>query len=344
MIKKKIIFIQAAIVIFWLTMMTFLIRDHVIKRDYGKPVEITPDELTLKWKDKEEWMKVSLSGKQVGVYLMKIIRDIASDEFRVVNRLNIEPRLIGYAVPISLDSVIYLKSNFVISEFVVNIKALFKKILICGLNQGSDLFIRWDVNGAESFAKIEMTKQASFYNAIIPALSSQRDLQVGKTFKIPAYDPIWASNLGEVVYTVKARQKIELNKKEFQAFRVETTLGNMKTVSYVLPTGDVLRQELPYNITLERMSKADAMQRYSAMSKEPQYKRIVRKDFISRSKNLKDMILPDDTDATTTLSSAAAGALASSDISGKFGQGSSPVGIFNIFSSLFKIEPKNDKK
>ncbi len=286
--NKKTMIAGFCITAFWFVMMGLLFKDYIISSPNSTPVDISPSELTLKWENREEWMRILLSGKEAGFYVMRIRKDETNREYRVVNRMKMKIGILGQQIPVSMDSSMFLREDFILNEFIMQIKTFMTSVFIHGLTQGTDLLIRWNFAGKESFVRLNMNKQVSLYNAIIPVLSSQGDLRVGKTFQIPAFDPIWESVGGDVLFEVKSKEQILLNGKEFETFKVETTLRNLKTISYVLSNGNILRQELPYGIILERMLVTPQSSEYDELKLDPKFKRLTRSEFLSKTVKLSD--------------------------------------------------------
>ena len=280
-LKKKLLFIGVVITIFWLVMMFTLVKNHLLRERKAIPVEITPSELTLKLKNREEWMLVLFLGKKAGIHLLKITKE--KGEYQVINRLRMRINLLAQTIPISMDSVVYLDNFFILNELGIEISIFSQNFHIHGLMQGIDLYLRWNFSGQENLSRIELDKQVSLYNTVVPIISNQYPLKVGKTYKISAFDPVWQNIGGEVFVHIVSKETITFNNREFDTFKIETSLGSLKTYSYALSNGTVLRQELPYGITLERIGRKNAVQLFPNLLNGPVLQRMSQKDFFSKS-------------------------------------------------------------
>ncbi|HPB31739.1 MAG TPA: hypothetical protein PLB62_09820 [Candidatus Sumerlaeota bacterium] len=268
--KSRIIGIL--IVLFWLGMMLSLFRDSLPFGLCGRPArDLSPQALADNWQDQTEWMRIFHNGVPVGAMKSEVLRVSESEESYMLSvRILFDIRIafIPIARNISLTAASRLDPLFTLEDFDVHFKMARTHFNIQGhaIPEG----IRYRVlQGASSAAgEIPMDTPPSLLDAVQGVMGSRLTLRKGAAWRIPVYDPIWNRSGGEARVAVIGKESIVLNHVTLDAWRIETTLNSMVSVTWVDDDGRVLMRSPMSGILMQRAEPADIMSQYPIF-KEP---------------------------------------------------------------------------
>lgn len=251
--KRKLFHLLGILIVcFWLLMM-----GHLVKRleFSGNALEKTsvaaPGDIGTAQK---EWKEIFLKDRKVG-YSVSFIRPFQKGYFmqdEVFLRLN----LMGFDKGIYTLTQTNADENFILKDFVFKMTSGVVSYNVSGRVEGNRLFVKTGT-GIEQDEREIMLSEPPVISAGMEHLFKTRKIHVGETFRIPFFDPSTMVQR-EADFEVVGIESLEINRLEYNAYRVETEMwGNPITV-WVDETGGILKEEGFMGLIIIRSSAANA--------------------------------------------------------------------------------------
>ena len=115
---------------------------------------------------------------------------------------------------------------------------------------GSDLIVTTRTGGRAETQTIPFESRDAFAHDLA-AMQGLGDLRVGRRWFIQNFNPLTGRHTPGLV-EVRRRETITWRGEQVETFLVVSGAGGMEVRAWVRPDGEVLRQELPIGLTLER--------------------------------------------------------------------------------------------
>ncbi len=265
--KAKII--GVAITLFWLAMMSTLLKERLLVHSHSSDImEITPVSLAANWQNQEEWMRILYKGNPVGAAMASIRKRATGDGYLMTSRLTFQSKLFGITKKVSTKASALLDKSFVLRRFAVDVEMAKISWSISGIVRGRHLFYRFKRGANETTGKIELEKPPSLLDAVRSTVGYHIPLKVGKTYRIPVFDPVWSAGGGIAEVRVVKKESLTIGDVNYKTFRVETTLNNITTVSWVSPDGKVLQRRLMPDIIMQAAPESEIVKEYPAFAQD----------------------------------------------------------------------------
>jgi hypothetical protein len=248
--KTKIV--GALITIFWLTMMVLLVKNTLMSRNMpGSTHRLDPSTLAENWRDYEEWMLIGSAEKPQGASMTEFRRLSEGAGYAMTSRLILPIQLGDFREALHLAAVVRLNSQFTLSQFRVRMTFFRNSWQLEGLVQEKNLLYKIARNSHQTVNVLRIRKPLTLLEGASSLLTRNFQLEVGKTYRIDAFDPLWMFQKGEVTITVAEWETINIGGRSYGAYRIETQLGNFTTASWVDEQGRTLRRQLTSTIVME---------------------------------------------------------------------------------------------
>jgi len=259
--KAKII--SAFIILFWFGMMFTLVKDRLYRTIFlPKSSDLAPGALASKWKDQEEWMRIVYKGIPVGAMATEI-KKLASDEgYLLSSRLLFQIRFLTLTNSVLMTASAELDEEFILTKFLVNFDMAKTSWKIRGRLDRNRLLYRMERDGSVQAGTIPLEKSASLLDAVHSMAAKNIPLKVGHTYQIPVYDPIWNTGGGIARVYVAKKETITLGDKKFQTFRIETTLNNITSTSWVDEDGRTLMRQIMPGVMMLAAAREEILAQY----------------------------------------------------------------------------------
>ena len=259
--KQKIM--GAAIVLFWVAMMFTLVRDRLdFSRGKGEVSELSPIALASRWQDQEEWMQLLYKGIEVGAMNITMKKRDKGPGYLLTSRLLFQIRFLSWSKSVVMNASAVLDELFILQKFLVQFRVADISSEVKGFYQKERLFFRVQRGGEASVGTLDLEHPPSLLDAVKTTVGRELPLEVGRTFTIPAYDPVWGSGQGTAEISIVSRETIILDESQYQAFRVETTLGDFTTVAWMDEEGSTLLRQVTPDLTMKRSSRSEILASY----------------------------------------------------------------------------------
>ena len=100
-------------------------------------------------------------------------------------------------------------------------------------------------------------------------LITQRfNLIPGESYRVPVFDPLWNFSGGDVVITVVGTEKLDINGKRYEVYRVVTNLGKFQIVTWVTEAGETVKRKVGEQLVMEKISHEQAIKLFPELDKE----------------------------------------------------------------------------
>ncbi len=132
------------------------------------------------------------------------------------------------------------------------------RILYISVANGSDV----------SKSKVALQNSISMAEALRPILSRQMKIETGSKMSTPIIDPLTGLSRGTLAVEIQMQEEISVNGKEMQAFRVESSIGDIQTLMWINPEGQILRRQLLGNLFMERTTKEEALKQAPSLAEK----------------------------------------------------------------------------
>ncbi len=250
----------AGITLFWLGMMFTLVRDEILpKRRAEALAEVTvqPASLVRDWKDVEEYVAVRFANRTVGAGVTRIAqRRVKEAGFTADVRFALDFDLFGVTRRILIRGGAELDAGFDVLAFHLLADLSPLNLSITGHEQAGELLVEVNQGGKVARARYTLERRISLLEAVRPIAQRNFAIRPGATIALPVVDPVWSMQVGIVEIAVRNRERIQLDGKDVEAYRVETRLNELVSTSWVDEKGATLRRQLAGGFFLDRSDTA----------------------------------------------------------------------------------------
>lgn len=269
------------IVIFWLTMMALLIRDHVLP-DGSKSdlLEVSAALLDQDWEDFEEWMDLQVLGKSRGVSYTKIEKVASGLNYAACNRTWLDLGAMAGGDLFRLETVALLDSEFNLRRAKATAQVYDMEMLFLARVATKRLLFRWQLGDKIRVGRQTLDGPISLMNAIRPLVTQRFELKVGQIYRLPVLDSTWSLSRGMAQIRVEAIEPMEVEGKSIDTFRVVTQLGTFATTTWVDRRGQVIRRRFP-GLVMERTDPETARAKFKGIDAPIEPPRMTRADFLA---------------------------------------------------------------
>ncbi len=242
---------------------------------------VSPDMLTVVWKDYTQFMWIERGGERIGVYMLEVqrARDNKSYEFSTRARLRLDA--FNQKIPVQLDVSVLLNELFEMQTFQGRLDAAGEIVSVDALTEGKDLYYQLKgpeflVQGGGTASRIALQEPVMLADAIRPVVTQSGRLRVGSKWSAMASDPISGQFSVPVRVEVVAWEGIEIEGEKFDAYRVTETAGETVTTSWYDSDGEVLKTDLGNGLVMLRADREKVFAQYKELSVPPNFPEINR--------------------------------------------------------------------
>lgn len=240
------------VVAFWIVMIGLLIkRQEFSGTAYERSFEGDKVEIDSGLK---EWKEIFLKDRKVG-YSISFIRPFQGGYFiqdEVFLRLN----LMGMDKGIYTITQTNTDENFILKDFVFKMKSGLVSYNISGNVEGDLLTVKTGEGKDQQASEIRLS-EPPVISAGMEHLFKTRKIQVGDTFRVSFFDPSTLVQK-EAILKVADRESLNINRIEYDSYRVETEMFGSLITLWVDESGLILKEEGFMGLVMIRSSAANA--------------------------------------------------------------------------------------
>lgn len=278
--KAKII--GGVITVFWLIMMGLLVKNTMLTGNRpGATVRLDPSTLAENWHDYEEWMLIGTRKTPRGASMTKSKRLPQDAGYAVSSRLVLPVHVGNFRQAVHLTAIVHLDPEFTLSQFRVLMTFYGNTWQLDGLVRGKNLFYKITRNSNRTVNVLHLRRPLTLLEGASSLLTKNLQLEVGKTYRLNVFDPLWMFQRGEVTIKVVKREPISVGGYTYEAYRIESQLGNFTTVSWVDEEGNTLRRQLMGTISMEAAPSSEVIKLFPEFQEPIELPELTANDFQS---------------------------------------------------------------
>jgi len=253
-LKKKYYFhlTGVAVVSFWLFMIALLVKKVHVKEP---PAKIDGVQLVGKIDSyQREWKEIYFKDKKVG-YAVNVIKPFDLGYF-IQEEIFLKLNLMGMASSIYTATQCQVDNQFFLKNFNFRTISGAVSFNISGRVAGDHLIVKTGKGKGAKDHRIRLSSPPMIGAGLGPFFRFQ-EIKIGQTLTIPIFDPSTMAQK-EVVIHVVAKEDIKINRRTFNAFRLETEIWGKKIIFWLDEDGTTLKEEGFMGLTTVKSSAANA--------------------------------------------------------------------------------------
>ena len=253
-LRKRTIFnlLGLAIVLVWIVLMGMQIKKVSYSGGEGRKIDendlMTIDDVLREWKE------IYLKGKKVG-YSVSIIRPI-EEGYYLQEEIFLKLNLMGFEKGLYTITYSNVDKNFFLKNFYFKMNSGVVNYEISGSVEGEYILIKTGRGRRKRTERIKLL-EPPMISAGMGHIFKTLNPNVGDTFRLPFFDPSTMAQK-EAEFKVSAKESININKTDYEAFRVETNIWGALLTFWIDQEGTVLREEGFMGLVMEKSSAANA--------------------------------------------------------------------------------------
>ena len=203
----------------------------------------------------ESWMSIHQGGRKIG-YAQRTYAGI-QDGFHFSENIFMRINTMGIVQPLTVRTAAELGPDHTLRNFQFDLGSNLFKFTARGSLAGKNLTVRIGMPGEERVSVIALQYPPYLGGAMLEAIGSP-GLRMGEGRTFPIFDP---ASLGQrsARVTLLGEETIMIMGKSRKARKLSVDFMGMKQTAWVDSEGSVLREEGIMGITLERVTRAEAL-------------------------------------------------------------------------------------
>lgn len=253
--KKSHLFhlLGVSIVIFWLVLMGTLIR-KIHFQDFPGSGSRQASAGTAPAHERE-WREIYLKEKKVG-YSVSILRPFEQGYY-IQEEIFLRMNLMGLPSGIHTVTQCQVDRDFLLKSFNFSMASGAVTFNASGRMDETDLLVETGTGKEKRTQKIRLPRRPMMGAGLGPFFKSRGLLEVGQTFSMPIFDPSTLSQKDATIRVV-AQEPIRINRRRFDAYRLETQLWGKTLTFWLDADGTTLREDGFMGLTAIKSSAANA--------------------------------------------------------------------------------------
>jgi hypothetical protein len=239
---------QLSIIIFFVTMMTFLFRDYLMPPDLQSPLKAVDDAGPQKpWRDYEEWMEIKFVTLPIeGASYVAVTQIPDSTDYSFTARYIMHPKgAVEAEAQVRFEIAARLDKSYSLDQFDLLLRLPGRNLAVRGLLDNQTLYYGIKKGGeGERMGSLPLKGNLSFLDGLHSMLPRQMELAVGKEYRFRAFDPIWNFSGGDVVMKVATVEFVKIEDVEYEVYRVDFKFQNLVTSTWVTKDGQTVKRKV----------------------------------------------------------------------------------------------------
>ncbi len=242
----------ATVVAFWLLMMGLLVkklsfRDATADENHETNAPVVDS-------FQREWKEIYLKGRKVG-YSVNLIKPF-EDGYLIRDEIYLKLNLMGMGKSVYTVTQSSVDREFILKNFYFKMTSGVVSYDISGRVEGGQLLIKTGKGRGQRTQRIGL-KEPPVLNSGMDYLFKTMKMKVGESLKVPFFDPSTMTQR-PALFRVIARERLKINRIQYDAFRVETEMWGVPMTFWLDGTGTVLKEEGFMGLVTVKSSAANA--------------------------------------------------------------------------------------
>jgi len=241
-----------ALVVFWLAMIGSLVKGR-----HFQGAEATADRTAAAApieSVQREWREIFLKDKKVG-YATHLMRPFEGGYF-IQEEILLKLNVMGFGSGLYSSTQCRVTSEFLLQSFNLIMISGAVRSHISGRVEGDVLVLETGRKGDQRLQSIPLT-EPPVIGASMSQFFKSRKLHVGQVFRLPLFDPS-AMAQKEIVVTVISKERLKIQKRTYDAFRLEAEMWGKTLRFWLDEEGTTLKEEGFMGLTTVLSSAARA--------------------------------------------------------------------------------------
>lgn len=196
----------------------------------------------------EEWLGVYLAGSKVGYSLTLL--EPTPDGYRFENRMGLKLAAAGQVEELTSYLTASLNPDLSLKEFDYDLVSHGYENRIEGRVSGPRLTLVL-MSGGQQRMEERSWESPTYLAGVIGRLIARDGFVVGKEYNFRVLDPTLLA-IAQARVKVVGKERLELGDSVYQTYRVSSTLFDISSITWLDPTGMVLKEESPPGIIMVR--------------------------------------------------------------------------------------------
>jgi len=246
-------------VAFWLVMMGALVSKNTANNTDYSIDNKTKNKIAAETKIREPeraWMEVFLNRKKIG-YSVNQIQPLDTG-YAIHDTLFLHLNLLGRPSLIRSETQALVDNNFRLKHFRFSMRSGFTHFEITGEVGREELIIK---RKGSPDRKMRL-EGPLFLGASLNYYFRRTDLELGKSFRIPFFDPSTLSRK-TIVIRISGREKIRIHGIQYKTLRLETEIMGQPAFFWLDDKGNILKETGLLGMTLVRSNPSQASKNIS---------------------------------------------------------------------------------
>lgn len=222
----------------------------------GDSATFTPEIQRLaRHEHREEWLAVYQHGRRAG-YSHTLLRP-QTDGYELIEELLLSLDFLGEVQEVFSRIEARVEQDYSLRSFVFRLRAGAISFRLKGKVSGESLVLTTSMAGQERSQELPL-EEPLYLGSGIKFFLGRQDLQVGDTYTLTLLDPATLSRT-RILLEVEARETIQVDSRQYEAFRVVLDFHGARLKSWISPEGEVLKEEGFLGLTLVKTDAKDAL-------------------------------------------------------------------------------------
>ncbi|MBI3946922.1 MAG: transglutaminase domain-containing protein [Armatimonadetes bacterium] len=251
----------ALVLAFWVAMMVLLAQRERAARQPrdAPPVEWTAEASASPAETgggREEWMGVYLNGAKLGYAVSRT--EPLDAGYRIRGRSHLRLPLQGQVRTVETTSSVAIDARHRLRTLDFRLRSDVQNLRVQGKAEPGKLLLEIDTGGTRSQRTVPLTKPIVIPDAMTPILARSGRLRPNTAHTLEIFDPVALAPASATIL-IGEEESIEGDKGPLRALRCEMTYRGFRTIAWVTPEGETLREESPMGWTMVRQSRESAL-------------------------------------------------------------------------------------
>jgi transglutaminase-like putative cysteine protease len=210
----------------------------------------------------DEWLGIYLAGTKIG-YSYQTLKSFP-DHYRLENRTSMRLGVMGTVQELTSTLVANTNLDQTFKDFDFELITRDHQFRALGHRENSKLLIEIRTGGSVE-NKVLDTKGKLYISGMLGPVLVNQGLKPNKTYKFQQFDPTLLA-IVETEVTVARQESLKIGDSTFFAYKIESSLFNMTSTTWLDQNGRTLKEESPPGMTMVQESPDKALATESAIS------------------------------------------------------------------------------
>lgn len=250
---------RSAIIVFWLCMLAWLIRCEAFPEYFTRSLDGYAGILSRDVLVKDSWMKVIFGDKDIGYSYTSVNIDesIPANRYKVDNQAHLRLKIVGVSQDIFVNTSVSLDAAFALQKFSFSVSSRGPLLSASGTRAAENKFeVEMAVGNITNSVMLDIPRDVVVFSPTT-AIALGR-LRPGRELAVRTLDPTSLKTVNVLARSLR-KESIAIGGVEHEATVLALEYRGMKIITWVDPDGEVLRQETPIGVTLEKCSQSEAL-------------------------------------------------------------------------------------